>query len=321
MPLQEIVATSAGEVRLRDVIAENFLPLTLRNAGPQFRMSVRAAVAGAVRIADVNTNAIRVDRERGSALRSEADCYKLLFQIDGQSRIEQRGAVSTVDAGQWVVYDATQPYVIECAHASRFIAVLVPPRSSTTWRWFVERAGVQVRPTAGNAKLALDSIHYLMDGQVPADPESLFGFEQSTLMLLDSVVRREANQFVQSADARSAALRMRAESYLAHHFMEADLTPDGLASALAVSRRTLYNALSASALTPHGLIQQYRLEASRRALEDPNDINRNLVELAISCGFSDISHFGRAFKARFGTTPSAYRLTHREQVKSAEANW
>jgi AraC family transcriptional activator of tynA and feaB len=320
MPVEEIVANNVFDVRLRDVIVENFLPLELRDTGPSFRMSVRAAVAGALRIADVDTSAIRVDRNRSLAVRSETDCYKLLFQINGQSRIEQRGAVSTVNAGQWVVYDATQPYVIECTHASRFIAVLAPPRSSTTWRWFVDRAGVQVRPTAGNAKLALDSIHYLMDGQVPPDPESLFGFEQSTLMLLDSVVRREASRTVQGADARSAGLRMRAEAYLAHHFTDTDLTPDTLASALAVSRRTLYNALSASGRTPHGLIQEYRLEASRRALEDPNDINRNLVELAIACGFSDISHFGRAFKARFGASPSVYRMTHRSSVKSEAVN-
>ncbi|WP_235212755.1 hypothetical protein [Burkholderia paludis] len=118
------------------------------------------------------------------------------------------------------------------------------------WRWFVDRADTQVRRTVGNAHLALQSIQYLMDGQVPDDPESLFGFEQATLMWLDSVVRREAGDSLNRAGARSASLRMNAEIYLAHHYSDPDLTPDRLVHALNVSRRTLYGALAATSQTP-----------------------------------------------------------------------
>jgi AraC family transcriptional regulator, positive regulator of tynA and feaB len=306
-----VVGASNSTPNLRALVADSFLPLVFHDTGPLFRMSVRFAAVGGIRMADVDTSAIRVDRDRTLAARSDSDCYKLLFQIAGQSRITQRNTVSTVNPGEWVIYDATQPYTIESADASRFIAALTPPRSGTMWRWFVDRAGVQVRPTVGNAQLALQSIHYLLDGQVPGDPESLFGFEQSTLMLLDSVVRREASDSLTGADARSAALRMNAEIHLAHHCSDPGLSPDKLAGALNVSRRTLYSALAATGQTPQGLIQEYRLQASRRALEDPADPNRNLLELAIACGFSDITHFGRAFKARFGCSPGAYRAGRR----------
>ncbi|KFG92620.1 AraC family transcriptional regulator [Burkholderia paludis] len=306
-----VVSASNGSANLRELVADSFLPLVFQDTGPLFRMSVRVAAVGGLRLAEVDTTAVRVDRDRALAARTDSDCYKILFQIAGQSRVTQRNTTSTVAPGEWVIYDATQPYRIESAHASRFVAALTPPRSSTMWRWFVERAGVRVRQTVGNARLALQSIHYLMDGQVQNDPESLFGFEQSTLMLLDSVIRREAGDSLSGADARSAALRMNAEIHLAHHCHEPDLSPDRLASALNVSRRTLYSALAATGQTPQSLIQEYRLQASRRALEDPADANRNLLELAIACGFTDITHFGRAFKARFGCSPGAYRLARR----------
>ena len=306
-----VVDASNSSANLRDLIADSFLPLVFHDTGSQFRMSVRVATVGGLRMAEVDTTAIRVDRDRSLASRADSDCYKILFQIAGQSRVTQRNATSTVNPGEWVIYDATQPYMIESTNASRFVAALTPPRSGTMWRWFVERAGVQVRRTVGNAQLALQSIHYLMDGQVPNDPESLFGFEQSTLMLLDSVIRREASDSLTGADARSAALRMNAEIYLSHHYSDPDLSPDKLASALNVSRRTLYSALAASERTPQSLIQEYRLQASRRALEDPADTSRTLLELAIACGFSDITHFGRAFKARFGCSPGAYRDAYR----------
>ncbi|MGS0893604.1 helix-turn-helix domain-containing protein [Burkholderia stagnalis] len=304
-------ATTSSGANLRDLLANSFLPLVLHDTGPLFRMSVRVASAGGIRVAEVDTTAIRVDRDRALAARAESDCYKLLFQVAGQSRITQRGQTSTTHPGEWIVYDATQPYIIECTNSSRFVAALTPPRSSTMWRWFVDRGGAQVRKTVGNAQLALQSIQYLMDGQIPDDPESLFGFEQSTLMLLDSVVRREASQSVAGADARSASIRMNAETFIAHNYSDPELTPDKLASALNISRRTLYSALAATNRTPQSLIQEYRLQASRRALEDPSDINRNLLELAVACGFSDITHFGRAFKARFNCSPGAYRASHK----------
>jgi AraC-like DNA-binding protein len=306
-----VVDASTRNANLRDLIADSFLPLVFHDTGPLFRMSARVAAVGGLRMADVDTTAIRVDRDRSLASRADSDCYKVLFQIAGQSRITQRRATATVNPGEWVIYDATQPYTIESAHASRFVAALTPPRSGTMWRWFVEREGVQVRKTVGNAQLALQSIRFLMDGQVPNDPESLFGFEQSTLMLLDSVIRREASDSLTGADARSATLRMNAEIYLSHHYSDPDLSPDKLARALNVSRRTLYSALAATERTPQSLIQEYRLQASRRALEDPADTSRTLLELAIACGFSDITHFGRAFKARFGCSPGAYRIAFR----------
>ncbi|CAB3753051.1 AraC family transcriptional regulator [Burkholderia sp. MSh2] len=311
-----VVGTSSSDTNLRDLITENFLPLLLRDTGPLFRMSVRFAASGGIRVADVDTSSIRVDRDRVLAERTDCDCYKILFQIAGQSRITQRNKTSTVNPGEWAVYDATQAYSIECADASRFVAALMPPRSSTMWRWFVDRADARVYRTVGNAHLALQAIQYLMDGRVPDDPESLFGFEQSTLMLLDSVVRREASGCLDKAAARSASLRMNAEIFLARHYSDPDLTPDRLAHALNVSRRTLYGALSATGQTPHGLIQEYRLQAGKRALEDPSDTNRNLLELAMMCGFSDMTHFGRLFKARFGCSPGAYRLASRNESYS-----
>ncbi|WP_322021673.1 MULTISPECIES: helix-turn-helix domain-containing protein [unclassified Burkholderia] len=128
--------------------------------------------------------------------------------------------------------------------------------------------------------------------------------------MLDSVIRREASDSLTGADARSTTLRMNAEINLSLHDSDPDLSPDKPASALNVSWRTLYSALAATERTPRSLIQEYRLQASRRALEDPVDTHRTLLELAIACGFSDVTHFGRAFKARFGCSPGGRIASH-----------
>ena len=55
------------------------------------------------------------------------------------------------------------------------------------------------------------------------------------------------------------------------------------------------------------LIQARRLERCRRALEDPLQAHRRVSEIAYGWGFSDMTHFGRKFKAAFGVPPSEYR--------------
>lgn len=50
-----------------------------------------------------------------------------------------------------------------------------------------------------------------------------------------------------------------------------------------------------------------RLEAVARALADPARARTPILTLALDHGFGSIGPFNRAFRARYGTTPSAYR--------------
>jgi AraC-like DNA-binding protein len=61
------------------------------------------------------------------------------------------------------------------------------------------------------------------------------------------------------------------------------------------------------------LIQSLRLERCRKALEDPLQAYRKVSEIAYAWGFSDMTHFGRSFRRKYGTLPSEYR---RMQSKS-----
>ncbi len=56
--------------------------------------------------------------------------------------------------------------------------------------------------------------------------------------------------------------------------------------------------------TPLQFITERRLKKSLRLLSNSS---LPLLEVANLCGFSNYSHFGNAFKTRFGTTPKEYR--------------
>jgi AraC family transcriptional regulator len=60
-------------------------------------------------------------------------------------------------------------------------------------------------------------------------------------------------------------------------------------------------------LTPHQYVLRVRLrEAAMRLASEPGKI----LDIALDCGFGDVSNFNRAFRAEFGVSPRAYRTCY-----------
>jgi AraC family transcriptional regulator len=61
-------------------------------------------------------------------------------------------------------------------------------------------------------------------------------------------------------------------------------------------------------VTPHQYILRARLRHAALGLASRED---TILDIALQCGFGDVSNFNRAFRAEFGLTPRAYRLRSR----------
>lgn len=57
----------------------------------------------------------------------------------------------------------------------------------------------------------------------------------------------------------------------------------------------------------YDLINDYRVQAAKKLLSDPDSSNRKLFDIALAAGFSSQSTFYSQFKKRTGKTPSAFR--------------
>lgn len=87
-----------------------------------------------------------------------------------------------------------------------------------------------------------------------------------------------------------------------------DFAVDNLASEMAMSRSTLVRKLRALAQeSPGEFILGIRLKFAARALAQSQ---QPVSDIALACGFSDSSYFSRAFRRRFGMTPSQYRAAN-----------
>jgi AraC-like DNA-binding protein len=85
------------------------------------------------------------------------------------------------------------------------------------------------------------------------------------------------------------------------------LDPRGIAATLHISVRTLHRAFADSGASVMERVRQRRLE---RARADLISTSWTVSEIASRWNFTDSSHFIRAYKKRFGETPTATRTRH-----------
>lgn len=103
--------------------------------------------------------------------------------------------------------------------------------------------------------------------------------------------------------ARLAAIRdeMRRRS------AEPDLTPDVVALLLRISPRYLQQLLYDEGTTFREELTNLRLQRAFALLTDPAEAHRPVADIAFAVGFAEVSTFYRAFRARFGDTPTGVR--------------
>lgn len=96
-----------------------------------------------------------------------------------------------------------------------------------------------------------------------------------------------------------------AKLYIRRHAHEPSLTAELVAASVGCSRARLYRLFAARGVGVFELIRETRLERGRRRLAEQPLAPVHVI--AAECGFSDPPTFNRAFKRRFGMSPSEWR--------------
>lgn len=125
---------------------------------------------------------------------------------------------------------------------------------------------------------------------------------------------REAGRFASALEL----IRQRA--------LDPAFTPDTLAALLHMSKRSLYLLFQAQGLSPAQAITDARFDYAREALQALHQADRyrgdsaaggtpgtslqaaqTISRIALDCGFSSLAAFSRAFRNRYGVSPSGWR--------------
>jgi AraC-like DNA-binding protein len=118
-----------------------------------------------------------------------------------------------------------------------------------------------------------------------------------------------------TGDALQATLIDRIRLYVQLNYDRPELDAELLAQEHHISTRYLYKAWSSQPQTLTEMIIATRLNAARRMLATQPRLS--VAAVAHRCGFRNISHFGRRYRAAYGQTPSQTQLQPQRRQTAA----
>jgi AraC-like DNA-binding protein len=110
-----------------------------------------------------------------------------------------------------------------------------------------------------------------------------------------------------SLSATSAGRLEVALGYIKEHFNEPDLSISAVARDQNISPRYLQRLIETTGFTFSQRVNELRLQFAYELLTSIRCNRERISDIALRVGFSDIAHFNRSFRRRFGDTPSGVR--------------
>ena len=256
-----------------------------------FSISLRNSHLGGMIVSEMRTSPFHFARSP-SKLRSDMlDHFMLRLDLVGpQSRL------SLIDFGQALDYAPL---------ATHNICIILPRETMTDavsgaeYLHGVELGGPGVELLKGYVRLLNEQAPYLLTSQ--AD-----GAAKALMELMAGTLSQTAEGQERGRSAVTLAATQRAQAYITARLGDPGLRPDQMARDLGLSRSALYRLFE-----PMGgvasVVLERRLERAYRLLSDPRE-TRLVSSIAHALGFGSESHFARAFRQRFGHTPSEVRM-------------
>jgi AraC-like DNA-binding protein len=268
-----------------------------------------ASHAGEVILTKLEANRHRVLRSPHLARSSETGYLKIVAPWQGSATVEQNGRQACARRGGWVIYDTTGSYAIANPEPVEHLIVMLPKQGMAERGVRLDDLMARhVGGASGISRVALETMRSTYQELPHMSEEAARGAGELIMQLVRLSLQELGGQ--ESAVTQRAALKDRIRDHVLRHLGDPQLSIDGIARALNCSRRLLYNAFSGDADTLAAYIQRQRVQACAREMgEDARGV-RPITEIALSCGFNNLSHFSRVFREHMGMSPSEYRRRH-----------
>ncbi len=239
-----------------------------------------------------------ISRTRAQIRAGIEEEYRLLFPLSGLADLRTDGGDSRLSDSDGVLLAPGEPFALRLPANSRGLVATLPRN--------------EIDDRLGSARLSLDHgpgrILALMLTTLVDDRERL------TRAAFDTVCGQAAELTCLLADDGTAVperdLVEEIRLVVRHHAPDPELTGADLAHHVGWSLRQVQAVLQRAGTTPSALIRDARLERARSLLERPG---RTVTAVAQASGFGSIDSLEKAFRRRYGVSPSEFR---RERAES-----
>ncbi len=235
--------------------------------------------------------------------------------LEGSAEIVQGEAEFTLEPGALAIVAGGTPYSIDYTQKGSRLILRVPHQV------FHERVlgrqicefGARVYTGSGLPRIVINLLESLSAEAEKLNETEQYTVAESLLELISFLCRSQNGLMGEHQGSIQAARMCKILSFLEENYSDHELTPAKVASANAVSIRHLHNLFRQSDMTVCKWIWDRRLKSAREDLIDPSMNNKTISDIAYGKGFNDSAHFSRAFRGKFGISPSALRNKMREQ--------
>jgi AraC family transcriptional regulator, positive regulator of tynA and feaB len=289
-------------------LRRHLLPLDCVAAdGPGFRNNAMVARLCGNPVAELRVDACRLIYRDPDAVGAAHGGVLVLWQLVGRSRVRQGADSATMEPGAWTVCDARRGFAIDFEQSARCLAILLPRSECSAWLPALDALAASALSAVSPIHVVRTVLSSLLRESVGFDGRSERALHDCVVALVAQALEVELARRGLSAQPQRAADFARIQAYVLDHLGNKALTIERVAVAFGMSRRNLYNVFAHAGVTPHAFIQDARLGRARELLSDPGWDTTPIVRIAEQCGFNDAAHFTRAFHARHGAAPQAWR--------------
>jgi AraC-like DNA-binding protein len=263
---------------------------------------------GRVRVCSIRSNATKVERTVKLARDELPPSIFLGVQLAGSSLIVQGGREAVLRPGDLAFSDSTAPYTLLDDEGIRQHFFSIPMASlALPYDAIRQLAAVTLSPGHPVADLAATYFRRLASRPDIFDEPGVAAVGRPTIELVRALITTHLDASALAKESSEATLLLRILEYARAHLPEPGLNAVQIAAAHYISVRHLYNVLARGGISLGDWIRARRLEECRDELSRPGSRPETISSIAHRRGFTDLSSFGRLFRAAYGLSPSEWR--------------
>ena len=307
----------------REVLCEAFITLDPRRQvemnSSGFVGSVSANLISEVNITSLRHEAHLIVRGRAEIRKRPLEYYFVNMQIDGEVLAEQRGRPVLIGPNEFYIVDSTEPYALDYSGSPKTFSFRMPKIMLDSL--VRDTSLLTTKRVSRDTPMGLLAVDFLQSVVKQSDTIPRAAGKSIASMIAEMVALSligDSPGLTDAADLRASARAALLNSIL--KFVDAnlhrlDLSVEAVCRRFGISPRYLHKAFEATGVSFGEYVRSERLRLC--ALELSRRPSGSIAQIALACGFGDISHFNHCFRKQFGVSPREYRVSRHRELPSA----